>query len=114
MLSILACGIRDFRFVEHGLRVSSGASPPTRTILRSVTGVTSGRWTDVYQSPRTSQEASMSIACTQVLPETIRSATSPRTGTAPTDQALIERVAKGDQAALRTLANRHYGRILRF
>jgi RNA polymerase sigma-70 factor (ECF subfamily) len=56
----------------------------------------------------------MSIACTQVLPETIRSATSPRTGTAPTDQALIERVAKGDQAALRALANRHYGRILRF
>lgn len=55
----------------------------------------------------------MSIASTQVL-ERSTSYVAARRSTAPSDRALIARIADGDQAALRELANRHYTRIFRF
>jgi RNA polymerase sigma-70 factor (ECF subfamily) len=55
----------------------------------------------------------MSIAYTSSMPVRTGRAIEPQNA-APSDEALIERISAGDQAALRTLADRHYRHIYRF
>jgi RNA polymerase sigma-70 factor (ECF subfamily) len=57
-------------------------------------------------------EAYMSIACTDLSHAAI--AAPVRRPAAVTDDALIKKVAEGDQAALKLLAQRHQGRVYRF
>ena len=54
----------------------------------------------------------MSIAC--IHPKTSSLKPVAANDTTPTDSALISRMAKGDQTALRMLVNRHHARVSRF